>query len=137
MNNEREAVYVKEKKAKLDKIKKKYKNMQMSDDTANKISKLEVVNTVLKAATAVAGVVTVVDYFVPDGVFGLDEVALTAITGLLGYASTLVDNKIDKVANDEDASIQLSEVTKLSEQIGNAARAIKPKGIEQGKSINK
>lgn len=127
----REAIYIKEKKSKIEKIKKKYNNMSMSDHTASKISKLEVANNVLKAATAAVGVVTVIDLFVADPCFGIDEVGLGAITGLLGFASTLVDNKIEKIANDEDASIQMDEVAKLSEQIGNAAKAIKSNVVKK------
>ena len=127
----REAVYVKEKKNKIDKIKKKYNNMYMSDETAAKIVRLDVANNVLKAATAAVGIVTVIDLFVADPVFGLDEVGLGAITGLLGYASSLVDNKIEKIANEEDASVQMDEVTKLSEQISNAAKAVKGRSVKK------
>ena len=124
----RESVFIAEKKDRIQKIKKKYNNMQMSDETAAKIYRLDVTSNVLKAATAVVGVITVIDLFVPDPVLGIDEVGLTAITGLLGYVSTLVDNKAKSLANDEDASIQMEEVTKLTEQIGNAAKAVKGKG---------
>lgn len=129
----RESVFVTEKKDKIQKIKKKYNNMQMSDETAAKVYRLDVTNNVLKAATAVVGVVTVIDLFVPDPVFGIDEIGLTAITGLLGYASSLVDSKAKSLANDEDASIQMDEVTKLTEQIGNAAKAVKGKASTNSK----
>lgn len=124
----REAVFIPEKKDKLQNIKKKYNNLAMSDETAAKIRRLDITSNVLKAATAAVGVVTVVDLFVPDPVMGVDEVGLSAITGLLGYASTLVDNKARNLASDQDASIKMDEVTKLTEQIGNAAKAVKGNG---------
>ena len=118
-------VVVPEKKEKIEKIKKKYKNMEMSDDAALKIKNLEVTNNILKTATAVAGVVTVVDFFVPDPVLGLDEAALTALTSLFGYLSSVVNNKIEEVANSGDMNIEMDEVTKLSEQISKAAKSVK------------
>lgn len=121
----REAVFVPEKKEKIEKIKRKYKNMSMSDKDAEKIRTLEVTNSVLKTATAAAGVITVIDFFVPDPVLGLDEAALTALTGLFGYASSVVSNKIEAIANSDDAGLQMDEVTKLTEQIGNAAKSVK------------
>lgn len=124
----RESVFVTEKKDKIQKIKKKYNNMAMSDNTASKVYRLDVANNVLKAASAAVGVVTVIDLFVPDPVMGIDELGLGAITGLLGYASTLVDTKARNLANGEDASIQMDEVTKLTEQIGNVAKNVKGKG---------
>lgn len=121
----REAVFIPEKKKKIDNIKSKYNNMSMSDSAASKIVSLEVTNNILKAATAAAGVITVIDFFVPDPVLGLDEAALTAITGLLGYASKMVDNKIDAIVESGNASLEMSEITKLTEQVRNAAKSIK------------
>ena len=121
----RKSVFVTEKKDKIQKIKKKYKNLEMSDETAAKVYRLDVASNVLKAATAVVGVITVIDLFVPDPVFGIDEAGLTALTTLLGGACAFVDKKAENIANDEDASIQMDEVTKLTEQIGNAAKAVK------------
>lgn len=123
----REAVFVPEKKKRLEKIKKKYKNLEMSDETAAKVYRLDVASNVLKAATAVVGVVTVIDLFVPDPVFGIDEAGLTALTTLLGGACAFIDKKAENIANDEDASIKMEEVTQLSAQIGNTAKAVKGK----------
>ena len=113
----REAVFVTEDKKKIEKIKKKYKNMEMSNDAALKISRLEATNKILKAAATGVGIITVIDFFVPDPVLGLDEIALTSLTGLFSYASKVVDNKIDALAKDEDSSIQIDEVTKLGSQL--------------------
>lgn len=121
----REAVFVPEKKKKIENIKSKYNNMSMSDSAASKIVSLEVTNNILKAATAAAGVITVIDFFVPDPVLGLDEAALTAITGVLGYASKMVDNKIDAIVESGNASLEMNEITKLTEQVSNAAKSIK------------
>lgn len=121
----REAVFITEKKKKIDNIKSKYNNMSMSDSAASKIVSLEVTNNILKAATAAAGVITVIDFFVPDPVLGLDEAALTAITGLLGYASKMVDNKIDAIVESGNVSLEMNEITKLTEQVSNVAKSIK------------
>ena len=121
----RETIFVPEKKKKIENIKNKYHNMSMSDSAASKIVSLEATNNILKTATALAGVVTVIDFFVPDPVLGLDEAALSALTGLFGYASKLVDNKIDAIANSGNANLEMSEINKLTEQISNAAKNIK------------
>lgn len=121
----RETIFIPEKKKKIENIKSKYNNMSMSDSAASKIVSLEVTNNILKAATAAAGVITVIDFFVPDPVLGLDEAALTAITGLLGYASKMVDNKIDAIVESGNASLEMNEITKLTEQVSNAAKSIK------------
>ena len=121
----RETIFIPEKKKKIENIKNKYHNMSMSDSAASKIASLEATNNILKTATALAGVVTVIDFFVPDPVLGLDEAALSALTGLFGYASKLVDNKIDAIANSGNANLEMSEINKLTEQISNAAKNIK------------
>lgn len=121
----RETVVIPEKKRKIEKIKKKFSNPEMSDSTATKIASLEVTNSLLKAATITAGIITTIDVFTPDPVFGLDEAALASITGLLKYSSTLVENKIEDLANSDDTSIKMDEVTKLTEQLSNAASNVK------------
>lgn len=121
----RETVVIPEKKTKIEKIKKRFNNPEMSDSTATKIASLEVTNSLLKAATITAGIITTIDVFTPDPVFGLDEAALASITGLLKYSSTLVENKIEDLANSDDTSIKMDEVTKLTEQLSNAASNVK------------
>lgn len=121
----RETIIVPEKKEKIERIKKKYRNMSMSDNEAKKIKRLETINDILKTATAAAGVITIIDFFIPDPVLGLDEAALTALTGLFGYATNLVNNKIDSIANSNDMGMQMDEVNELTKQISNAAKSIK------------
>lgn len=121
----RETVFIKEDKKKIEKVKRKYKNMTMSDETAKKIVRLDTLNSILKTATASVGLVTVIDFFVPDPVLGLDEAALTAITGLLGYASSVVNNKIDDIATSNNAELKMEEITKLSGQLSDVASKVK------------
>lgn len=121
----RETVVIPEQKRKIENIKKKFNNQEMTDTTATKIASLEVTNKILKAATITAGVITVIDLFVPDPVLGLDEAALASITGLLKYSSTIVENKIESLANSDDASIKIDEVTKLTEQLTKTATDVK------------
>ncbi len=123
--DKREALIIPEKKEKIEKIKAKYNNMQMSNDVALKINRYEVANKILKAATAAVGVVTVIDLFVTDPIAGLDEAALATITGLLGYSTTLVNNKIEDLATTGSAQVQVEEINKLTEQIGSVANKVK------------
>lgn len=123
----REAVFVKEPKKKIEKIKNKYNNYEMSDSTARKIATLEITGNVLKLATVASGVITAVDLLIPDPVLGLDEAGLAAITGLLTYSTTLVDKKINDLANVGNTTFEGEEAQKLASQIGNVAGKISPK----------
>ena len=135
MNNEgRETVIVPEKKDKIERIKRKYNNMEMTDDTAKKIKNLEVVNNILVAATGVVGILTVVNYFVPDPVPGIDEAVMTGATALLGSASTIVKNKINDLAATGTTEVKMEEVTKLSDQLSNVARKVAEKKNGQVKA---
>lgn len=121
----RETVFVSEKKKKIEKVKRQYKNMSMSDETANKIVKLNTLNNILKTATSAVGLITVIDFFVPDPVLGLDEAALTALTGLLGYTSSVVNNKIDDIATSDNTELKMEEITKLTGQLTDVASKVK------------
>ena len=135
MSNEgRETVIVPEKKEKIERIKRKYQNMEMTDDTAKKIKNLEVVNNILVAATGVVGILTVVNYFVPDPVPGIDEAVMTGATALLGSASTIVKNKINDLAATGTTEVKMEEVTKLSDQLSNVARKVAEKKNGQVKA---
>ena len=123
MNN-RETVIIPEKKEKIEKIKMKYKNMSMSDNTAKKIMRLEITNKILKAATAAVGVLTFIDIIVPDPIPGIDEAILTGATALLGSAAAIVNNKIEDLANTDNADLKMEEVNLLSKQLNDVATAV-------------
>lgn len=124
-NNDRETVIINDNKQRIQNIKAKYNNMQMSDKAAKKIISLEGTSKLLKLATTGVGIITIIDFIVPDPVLGLDEVALASITGVLGYASSLVNNKINDLASNGETTMQMDEITGLTEQIGTAATAVK------------
>ena len=135
MSNEgRETVIVPEKKDKIERIKRKYNNMEMTDDTAKKIRNLEVVNNVLLVATGIVGVATVVNYFVPDPIPGVDEAVMTGATALLGSASTIVKNKINDLAATGTTEMKMEEVTKLSNGLSDVARQVAEKKNGQVKT---
>lgn len=124
-NNEvRETVVIPEKKEKIEKIKRKYKNMAMSDDTAKKIRRLEITNSILKTVTAIVGVVAFIDLVIPDPIPGLDEAILTGSTALLGSAVKIVNNKIEDLANTDQTELKIEEINLLSNQLNNVAAAV-------------
>ena len=128
MNNEnRETVIVPEKKEKIERIKRKYDNMSMSDDTAKKIRKLEIINNLLVAATGAIGIATVFNYCVPDALPFVDEAIMTGITALFGSSSTLISNKIKDLAETGTTEMKMDEVAKLSEQMANVSRKLAEK----------
>ena len=107
-----------EKKEKLDKIKEKYNDMQMSDDVAKKIQHLEIAGKALKVATAIVGVITVIDFFVPDGIPVVDEALLAGATTALGAISSTVENKIGDLVRDGKTNITTDEIIDLGGQLG-------------------
>ena len=136
-NEGRVTVMVPEKKEKIERIKRKYKNMEMTDDTAKKIRTLEVVNNVLIAATGLAGIGTAISYFpLPDDAVGFiwDEAIFTGATVLLGSASAIVKNKINDLAATGTAEVQTDEVSKLSGEMANVARVVAEKKNGQVKT---
>lgn len=114
--NNREALLIKEKKSTIDKIRKKYKNENLSAETSLKIATLDVVGKTLKAATIGVGIITCIDLFTPDPILFLDEAGLTAVTGLLGYAGKIVDNQIESYINQDQSDLKMEDVTKLAQQ---------------------
>lgn len=135
MNNDgREAILIPEKKEKIERIKRKYQNMELSDDAAQKIRTLEVVNNILISATGLVGVATVVNYFIPDALPFVDEAVMTGVTALLGSASTVVKNKINDLAATGTTEVKMEEVTKLSGELANVAQKIAEKKQVQAKA---
>lgn len=127
MNNKRHAIVITESKKKIDKIKKKYKNLEMDDQSAQTILNLEITNNVLKTATVLVGIITTIDLIVPDPVFGLDEIALSSITTLLGTATKIVGSKIENIINLEDSQLKEEELVELSTDIYKVAKNISKK----------
>ena len=123
MNNteERHMLVVPEKQERIEKIEKAYEEMTKTD---NKKKILEALGKGLKAATTIVGIITVIDWIVPDPVLGLDEIALTALTTLLGSATTIVDNKIAQLDQTGEVDVSMTEVQTLAKQIGDAKNKI-------------
>ena len=115
----------------IEKIKTKYNNLNMSNETAYKIKKLEKVNKALVAATAVCGIITVIDYIVPDPVLFVDEAVLTGITSLLGTASGIVNKNIKSLVNNENAEFTMQDVQNLTNQINSIKNVQKEKTLVQ------
>ncbi len=109
-------------KEKIEKIKKKY-NPNMSDQTASKIRRLEITNKVLVAAAALCGVLTAVDFIIPDPIPLLDEAVLTGITTLLGTASGIVKRNIDGLISEEKSEFTMQDVNVLANQLKSIKKA--------------
>ena len=90
-----------------------------------KIKSLEIIDTLLIIGTIIIGIITVIDIFLPDPLFMLDEAALTAITGLLAYISSLIRKKVDKLKNGTKEKIDIKEIEKLNDKISETASSVK------------
>lgn len=120
----REAVVVPEKKEKINRIKEKYGNIEMSDKTAQRIRSLEITRGVLKLATVGLGIAATIDLMVPDPVLGVDEAVLTAATGLLGFGVSMVSNKINDLATTEKTGVSMKEVEDLTDKLSTMAQVV-------------
>lgn len=90
-----------------------------------KIKRLEIVDKLLIVGTILIGIITVIDIFIPDPIFLLDEAALTAITGLLTYLSSLVRKEIEKLKNDGKVKIDMKEIGDITNKVTETANIVK------------
>ena len=90
-----------------------------------KIKSLEILEKLLIAGTIIIGIITVIDIFLPDPIFLLDEAALTAITGLLTYIASLVRRKVDDLKNGTKTPMNAKEIDKVAEKIADTAKSVK------------
>ena len=88
------------------------------------IKKYEIIEKVLIAFAIIIGVITVVDIFLPDPVFMLDEASLAAITGLLTYLSSLVRKKIEELKNGEKKKIDAKEIEEITTKVTETASKV-------------
>ena len=106
-------------------IKKKYKQPDMSDERAKNIYQLEIAHKLLMIGTIVIGLITIIDIFIPDHLFLLDEASLAAITGFLKTMESFVKKKIALLVEKNEAKISSKEVESLSKDATNVAKNIK------------
>lgn len=116
---DRHMLVVPEKQETIQKMDQQYQTMK-NDPNAAKVKSLEAAGKALKIATAAVGVITVIDWIVPDPVLGIDEIGLTALTTLLGTASTIVNNKKAQLETTGEVNMSMEEVQTLAKQVGDA-----------------
>ena len=126
----RNAIYIDEKKEKIEKIKTKYNNLVLDDSQVEKIVKLEATNEILTAATKIVGILTIINWIIPDTLPLIDEVILTGITTLLNSSSKIVKNNIDSIAKTGNTQIKIDEIEKITNQASQIVRDIKNKRIK-------
>ena len=124
---ERSAIYIDEKKEKIDKIRKKYNNVLLEAKQAEKIIKLESTNEILTTATKIVGILTVINWIIPDTLPIIDEAILTGIATLLGTSSKIVENNIDSIAETGSSQVKIEEIEKLINKAGQIVSNIKSK----------
>ena len=74
--------------------------------------------------TIIIGIITVIDIFLPDPIFMLDEASLAAITGLLTYLSSLVRKKIEEIENGENKKIASKDIEEITSKVTETANAV-------------
>ena len=94
-------------------------------DTKNRLKRLEVIEKLLTVATIVVGIITVIDIFIPDPIFLLDEAALASITGLCQLIAGLVRSKMDELENGGKGKIEYKDVEKVTNKVSETAKTVK------------
>ena len=90
----------------------------------DKIKKYKNLEKVLITFTIIIGIITVIDIFLPDPIFMLDEASLAAITGLLTYLSSLVRKKIEEIENNEKKKIESKDIEEITSKVTETANAV-------------
>ena len=116
---DRHMLVVPERQERIQKMDQQYQAMKNNPNAA-KLKSMQAAGKALKYATTAIGIITIIDWLVPDPVLGIDEVGLTALTTLLGTASTIVNNKTAQLEAGLDANVSMEEVQKLAKQVGDA-----------------
>jgi hypothetical protein len=116
---DRHMLVVPERQERIQRMDQQYQVMK-NDPNEKKLKSLQAAGKALKVATAAVGVITVIDWLVPDPVLGIDEIGLTALTTLLGTASTIVSNKITQLESTGQVDMTMEEVQTLAQQVGDA-----------------
>lgn len=88
------------------------------------IKRYEIIEKILIACAVIIGVITVIDIFLPDPIFMLDEASLAAITGLLTYLSSLVRRKIEELKKGEKKKIDAKEVGEIANKVSTTASIV-------------
>jgi len=97
----------------------------MDKNTKNRLKRLEIIEKILTIATIVVGIITVIDIFIPDPIFLLDEAALASITGLCQLIAGLVRSKMDEIENGGKAKLDYKEVEEVTNKVKEAAKTVK------------
>jgi hypothetical protein len=90
----------------------------------DKIKKYKILEKVLITFTIIICIITVIDIFLPDPIFMLDEASLAAITGLLTYLSSLVRKKIEEIENGENKKIESKDIEEITSKVTETANAV-------------
>lgn len=88
------------------------------------IKKYEFIEKILITLAILVGVITIVDIFLPDPIFMLDEASLAAITGLLTYLSSLVRKKIEELKNGEKKKINSKQIEEITTKVTETAASV-------------
>lgn len=90
----------------------------------DKLKKYKVLETVLLVLTIVIGVITIIDIFLPDPIFMLDEAALASITGLLTFFIALVEKKEQELKDGEKSKMKTKDIEEITTKVTETANAI-------------
>lgn len=97
----------------------------MNDETFKKISNLKMLNNIFICGMFIVGIITIIDLFVPDPIFLLDEAALAAITALFKVLSSVVEKKIDLLSNGQDVEINGQDASLVTGAFKDTVDAVK------------
>ena len=97
----------------------------MQKDIKNKLKRLEMIEKILTVLTVIVGIITVIDIFIPDPIFLLDEAALASITGLCQLIAGLVRSKMNELENNGKTKLNYKEVEEVTNKLTDTAKQVK------------
>ena len=97
----------------------------MDSNISKKIEKLKILKALFLLATVFIGIITVIDIFLPDPIFLLDEAALASITGFFTYLANFVDKKIRSLQKEQRAQLNMNEVKDISNAFSSTVQEVK------------
>ncbi len=91
----------------------------------NKLKRIRLFKNIFTIATIIVGIITIIDFIIPDPILFIDEALLASITGLLTILTSTLDDKEKEILNGNKTNIKQEEVSKIAGAVGDVTKNIK------------
>ena len=90
-----------------------------------KIKRIRTIKELFTVGTIILGIITVVDFIIPDPIILVDEALLASLTGLFTIITSTLDDKEKELINGNNAKIKQEEVSKIVSAASDVSKNIK------------